>query len=133
MSLMRKPVMEVIRFVENDIVVASGGGRGIVSQSFDLTGCTGGVPGDGSLTYNGVVYPLSSTGNVDTFIRALGADGISNAGISNGTSTQSLKHTLNAEVNRGANNWYDGTYVYDSSATWTNSNNTVLNGVFIRQ
>ncbi len=125
--------MDVIRFAENDIIVASGGTRGV--QSFDLTGCysTVSVPRDGTVTYNGVVYTLDSTENVDSFIAAIGADGIRSAGIQSGSKPGSLRHTLNYEVTTGTRNYQDGTYVYDPSVTWINSNGTILNGVFIRQ
>ena len=116
------------------LIVASGGSR-MMTQSFDLTGCYSsvGVPADGSLTYNGVVYTLDSTDNVDSFIAALGASGITNAGIQSGSKPGSLKNTLNFEVTNGAKNYKDGTYVYDSTATWTNMHGNTYNGVFIRQ
>ncbi len=133
MSQMNKPEMSVVRFAENDVIVASGNERRIVPQSFDLTGCTGTVVGDGTVTYNNVVYTLDSTANVDSFIAAIGADGIRNAGIQSGSKPGSLRHTLNYEVTTGTQYYKDGTYVYDPSATWTNSNGTTLKGVFIRQ
>ncbi len=125
--------MTVVRFAENDVIVASGNERRIVPQSFDLTGCTGGVAGDGTVTYNNVSYSLDSADSVNSFIAAIGSDGIRNAGIQSGVTPGSLRNTLNYEVTFGANNYKDGTYVYNSSATWTNSNGTTLNGVFIRQ
>lgn len=134
MSQMKRPEMTVIRFVENDIVVASSSGRRMMTQSFDLTGCYGRerVRSDGALTYNGVVYSLDSTDNVDSFISALGASGIKNAGIQSGAAQGSLRNTLNYEVSTGAKNYKDGTYVYDPSAIWNNGNQD-LYGVFIRQ
>ncbi len=133
MNQMRKPEMSVVRFTESDVIVASGNERRIVPQSFDLTGCTGGVAGDGTVTYSNISYSLDSADSVNSFIAAIGGDGIRHAGIQSGSTPYSLKNTLNYEVSTGAKNFLDGTYVYNSSATWTNSNGTTLSGVFIRQ
>lgn len=126
MSQMRKPEMEVIRFTESDIVVASNGARRMAT-SFSLTGVNkGGAIGDGIANYNNNDYLLNSESAVDTFISAMG---VSNAGISNGSTTQSLKSTLKAETKQKIKGYWDGYYVYDPDAIWNNGNRN-LNGVF---
>jgi len=132
MVQMKKPEMEVIRFKERDLVVASNGRHIVTTSSIDLSGCSGHVPGDGTVTFNGVVYPISSYSDVSVFIEALRDSGISNAGVSTGGKPQSLRATLRTEADSGARNFYDGTYVYDPSATWTLGDDTYY-GVFIRQ
>lgn len=132
MSLMKKPEMDVIRFKENDIVVASNGRHIITEQSIEFTGLTGGVAGDGTVTYNGIVYPLTSYADVSTFIKVLRDDGIANAGVSTGGTPQSLRGTLRTEASDGAKYFSDGVYYYDPSATWSVDSNT-YEGVFIRQ
>ena len=129
MSKMGKPEMVVIRFAENDIVTASGGG--LRSASVTLSGFTGGVPGDGQVKFNNNTYVMSSEDAVTEFLGVMRNYGISNAGISNGTSKQSFRNTLIAESTKGAKHW-DGTYYYDPSATWS-TNGKTYDGVFIRQ
>lgn len=132
MSQMRKPEMEVIRFTESDIVVASNGSRRMQTASLNLTGFgQQGVKGDGIATLNGTSYSINTLNDVDTFTNALNNSDIFNAGISNGTTTQTLRGTFRAEVNKGAEHW-DGYYLYDSDAIWNNGNKN-LKGVFIRQ
>ncbi len=126
MSQMRKPVMEVIRFTESDIVVASNGARRMAT-SFSLTGVNkGGEIGDGIANYNNTDYFLNSETAVNTFISAMG---VSNAGISNGKNTQSLRSTLKRETESVMKGNWDGYYVYDPDAIWNNGNRN-LNGVF---
>ena len=129
MRQMKKPEMEVIRFSENDIVVASKGRE--KSASINLSGFTGSVPKDGTVKFNGNSYSIASTDDVGAFLDAMRNYGISNAGISNGTTTQSLRSTLLYEVSTGARNW-DGTFDYDPTVFWNNGYQD-LNGVFIRQ
>ena len=127
-SQMRKPKMEVIRFTESDIVVASGSRR--MATSFSLTNVnSGGIAGDGIARYNNSDYLLNSKDAVNTFISAMG---VSDAGIYNGRikAPQSLSGTLNVEVNRGVTGNWDGTYTYDPSASWTNKNGDTFQGVF---
>ncbi len=127
MSQMRKPEMEVIRFTESDIVVASNGGRRVMTTSFSLTGVNkGGEIGDGIANYNNTDYLINSESAVNTFISAMG---VSNAGISNGVKTQSLRSTLKAETKQDIKGNWDGYYVYDPDAIWNNGNRD-LNGVF---
>ena len=128
MSQMRKPEMEVIRFAESDIVVASGSRR--MATSFSLTNVnSGGIAGDGIARYNNSDYLLNSKDAVNSFISAMG---VSDAGIDNGRikAPQSLSGTLNVEVNRGVTGNWDGTYTYDPSASWTNKNGDTFQGVF---
>lgn len=126
MSQMRKPEMEVIRFAESDIVVASNGARRMAT-SFSLTGVNkNGAIGDGIANYNNTDYFLTSETAVNTFISAMG---VSNAGISNGKNTQSLRATLKRETDSVMKGNWDGYYVYDPDAIWNNGNRD-LNGVF---
>ena len=129
MSKMGKPEMVVIRFAENDIVTASGGG--LRSASVTLSGFTGGVPGDGQVKFNNNTYSINSQTDVTDFLGVMKNYGIRNAGIDNGTTRQSFRNTLIAETSKGANYW-DGTFIYDPSATWSTKENTYT-GVFIRQ
>ena len=119
MSQMRKPVMEVIRFTESDIVVASNGARRMAEPTLSLTGFSGGSPADGVASFNGEDYVMSSHTAVTSLVKALNGSGISNAGISTGGKAQSLRATLKFEVDSGARYFYDGDYVYEPSATWT--------------
>ena len=126
MSQMRKPEMEIIRFTESDIVVASNGARRMAT-SFSITGVNkGGAIGDGIATYNNTDYLLNSESAVNTFISAMG---VSKAGISNGKNTLSLRATLNRETDSVMKGNWDGYYVYDPDAIWNNGNRN-LNGVF---
>lgn len=125
MSKMTRPTMEVIRFKESDIVVASGAG-------FSNSKFGNGVAGDGVVTYNGTPYAMSSYDAVSSFLGVLAGDGIRNAGISNGSTTQSLRGVLEVEASRGAGAGWNGSYVYDSTATWNNGT-TDLRGVFKKQ
>ena len=129
MKKMERPKIEVIRFNENDVIVASSGLRG--APTITMSRFSGGTPKDGTVQYNGNSYSIASKDDVSTFLSALRNNGIRNAGISNGASTQSLRNTLGYEVSDGARNW-DGTFVYDSSAKWNNGD-VDLFGVFIRQ
>ena len=70
-SQMRRPEMEVIRFTESDIVVASNGGRRATTPSLTLTGFNGKKPADGVANLNGVDYSISSLDDVNTFLGAL--------------------------------------------------------------
>ena len=129
MSQMRKPEMEVIRFAESDIVVASNGSRRMAT-SFSLTNVNAkDGAGNGIANYNNTNYLLNSEDAVKTFISAMG---VSNAGISIGGDAQSLRGTLNKEANLGTSGSWDGYYVYDPDATWNNGKRN-LYGVFIRQ
>ena len=129
MSQMRKPEMEVIRFTESDIVVASNGARRMAT-SFSLTGVNANDgKGNGIANYNNTDYLLNSEDAVKTFISAMG---VSNAGISIGGDAQSLKGTLNKEANFGTSGSWDGYYVYDPDAIWNNKTKD-LKGVFYRQ
>ena len=129
MMKMQKPEMEVVRFNEIDVIVASGGLR--KSASISLSGFSGGMPKDGAVQFNGTNYSMTSNDEVSTFLSALRNSGIRNAGISNGQTTQSLRNTLLYEVSNGARNW-DGTFDYDPSAVWNNGTSDIF-GVFIRQ
>ena len=128
---MRKPEMEVIRFTESDIVVASGSRR--MATSFSLTKVNsinrGGTAADGIATYNNTDYLLDSPNAVNNFISAMG---VSNAGIDNGRiqASQSLFGTLNIEATTGVKGDWDGTYTYDPDATWKNKKGEVFQGVF---
>jgi hypothetical protein len=127
-SQMRKPKMEVIRFTESDIVVASGSRR--MATSFSLTNVnSGGIAGDGIARYNNSDYLLNSKDAVNTFISALG---VSDAGIDNGRirAPQSLVGTLNVEATKGTIGNWDGTYTYDPNASWTNKDGDTFQGVF---
>ena len=126
---MQRPEMVVVRFDENDVIVASGGFRSV--PSITMSRFSGGTPKDGLVQYNGTNYSISSKDDVSTFLSALRSNGIKNAGISNGKSTQSLRNTLGYEVTDGARNW-DGTYDYDPTAKWNNGDIDIF-GVFIRQ
>ena len=130
MRQMNKPEMEVIRFAQNDIVVASSGR--LMSQSITLTRFSGGTPKDGVVQYNGTSYPITSSDDVSTFLSALRNNGIKNAGISNGKNTQSLRNTIGKEVTRGVEGDWNGTYDYDPFAIWNNGDIDLF-GVFIRQ
>lgn len=130
MRQMNKPVMEVIHFVDNDIVAASNGG--IKSASISLSRFSGSIPKDGTVQYNGTSYNITSYDDVNSVLSALNNNGISNAGISNGKKTQSLKHTLRNEVDPGVRGDWNGTFVYDSTAMWNNGDIDLF-GVFIRQ
>ena len=129
MSQMRKPEMEVIRFTESDIVVASNGARRMAT-SFSLTGVNAndGI-GNGIANYNNTDYSINSTNAVNTFISALG---VSDAGIDNGRirAPQSLVGTLNVEATKGTIGNWDGTYTYDPNASWTNKDGDTFQGVF---
>ena len=130
MSQMRKPVMEVIRFTESDIVVSSGSRR--MATSFSLTGVNANDgAANGIANYNNTDYPLNSTDAVNTFISAMG---VSDAGIDNGriNAPQSLFGTLNVEVLRGTIGNWDGTYTYNPDTAWTDSNGN-HRGVFFIQ
>ena len=133
MSQMRKPVMEVIRFTESDIVVASNGGRRMATPSLTLTGFNGKKPADGVANLNGVDYSISSLDDVNTFLGALGNAGVKSAGIYAGTTTNPLtfRGVLRTEANTGAKGW-DGNYYYDPDAIWNNGDKD-LKGVFYRQ
>ncbi len=133
MSQMRKPEMEVIRFTESDIVVASNGGRRVATPSLTLTNFSGGKAADGKAYLNGVEYSISSTDDVKTFLGALGNSGVKNAGIYAGTTTNPLtfRGVLNTEATKGAKGW-NGSYVYDPDAIWNNGD-IDLKGVFYRQ
>lgn len=130
MRQMNKPEMEVIRFAENDIVVASSGR--LVTPSISLTRFSGSIPKDGTVQYNGTSYNITSYDDVNSVLSALNNNGITNAGISNGKKTQSLKHTLRNEVDPGVRGDWNGTFVYDSTAMWNNGDIDLF-GVFIRQ
>ena len=129
MSKMCRPEMVVVRFDNSDVLAASNGR--IMSASVTLSGFTGGVPGDGEVKFNNNTYVMSSEDAVTEFLGVMRNYGISNAGISNGTSKQSFRNTLIAESTKGAKHW-DGTYYYDPSATWS-TNGKTYDGVFIRQ
>lgn len=129
MSQMRKPEMEVIRFAESDIVVASNGARRMAT-SFSLTGVNANDgKGNGIANYNNTNYLLNSEDAVKTFISAMG---VSDAGIDNGRirAPQSLVGTLNVEATKGTIGNWDGTYSYDPNASWTNKNGDTFQGVF---
>lgn len=129
MSQMRKPEMEIIRFTERDIVVASNGARRMAT-SFSLTGVNANDgEGNGIANYNNTDYPINSTNAVNTFISALG---VSDAGIDNGRirAPQSLVGTLNVEATKGTIGNWDGTYTYDPNASWTNKDGDTFQGVF---
>ena len=128
MTKMSKPEMAVVRFAESDVIVAS---SRLMSASVNLTGFSGGVPGDGQVMFNNNTYTLTFRDAVSDFLGVMRNHGISNAGISNGTTTQSFRNTLYAEASQGARNW-DGNYNYDPDATWNNGSKD-LYGVFIRQ
>ena len=128
---MRKPKMEVIRFIENDIVAASSLNQPL---SFTLSKFGNGVGGDGIATYNSQDYTLSSSTDVENF---LGVIGKYTAGISatSGGAGQSLRNTLKTEANAqgtGAGGAWNGTYVYNEDATWTAGEKT-YRGVFYKQ
>ena len=77
-----------------------------------------------------IIYLLNSKAAVIDFI---GAMGVSDAGISNGGDSQSLRGTLNIEATGVLKNSWNGTYTYDPNATWTNDKGREYNGVFFRQ
>ena len=131
MSQMRKPVMEVIRFTESDIVVASGSRR--MATSFSLTGVNANDgAANGIANYNNTDYPLNSTDAVNAFISAMGVSG---AGIYNGRiqAPQSLSGTLNVEATKGTIGDWDGTYTYNPDTAWSDKTGEYKGVFFIHQ
>ena len=120
-----KTEMKVVRFGSEDVIATSGA----LTKSFTLSGF-----GDGALgataVYNATNYNLQTKDDVTSFISALG---VTSPGISAGSTPQSLRSTINVEVTRGANSYWNGSYNYDPTATWTNSNGQTCYGVFNKQ
>ena len=58
MKKMNAPVMETVRFTEDDVIVASGAasGAGYDNKSMFLSGFGNITTGDGSIKYNGTTY-----------------------------------------------------------------------------
>lgn len=121
------PEMKVVRFGNEDVIATSG----FVTKSFTTSNFGNGIAGDGQAIFNGTTYTFSSTDAVTSFINAMD---VKNAGIDDNDGTrQSLRNTLNSEANKGAGQKWNGTFEYDSTATWTTTNGKTYTGVFIKQ
>ena len=82
------------------------------------------------LAFNNNNYSLDSKSAVKTFIDAMG---VSDAVISNGGPSQSFRGTLNIEATGVLKNSWDGYYVYNPDAVWTNDKGRSYSGVFFLQ
>lgn len=113
MSKMRVPKMDVVRFKENDVIVASG-----AIPSLTLSGFANITKNDGKMTYKGKKYNDS---NYNDLITALTEDGYSDwiGGKYKGDSGFIITHPVSwlfindskGEINTNAPN---GTYIWNS-------------------
>lgn len=104
MSKMRVPKMDVVRFKENDVIVASG-----AIPSLTLFGFANIIEKDGLMTYKGTSYNSS---NYNDLITALTGDGYLNC---IGEDYQSISGLFTKD-SKGRSNTItpDGTYIWNS-------------------
>lgn len=120
MSYMRLPEMEVVRFKESDVVVASG--TAVLSMKWSYFGDS--IKGNGVVNYNGNDYVMSSQDNLDALLNAMSNIGV-NGGTEIRTSPNAEYHTLNGVLQKefksgvGSPDW-NGTF-------------TLTNGTFLKQ
>ena len=107
---MATPEMKVVRFNENDIIVASG-------DALSLSNFHDGNAKTGVVKYNNQTYSLTDSSAVNAVLAALNEAGHdSNTRMSryeSGSSAQKVSEIMNIEVNRGTflGNW-DGNYLF---------------------
>jgi len=108
MSKMRVPKMDVVRFKESDVIVASGG----LPNFIKVAGFNDNISGNGTIEYNGVTYDKTNYSVLIDFLTAQ-TDYDSNV------KYQSMSQTINKLFARhdgtNAGGYVDGTYVWDAS------------------
>ena len=103
MSKMRVPEMDVVRFKENDVIVASGAILGLTLYGFANT-----IKKDGLMTYKGTSYNSS---NYNDLITALTGDEYLDCIGENGSSISWL---FTQDKNGKDKGFPDGTYIWNS-------------------
>ena len=109
MSKMRVPKMDVVRFKENDVIVASGG----LPNFMKITGFNDSTPGNGTIKYNGVTYNksnyldlinlLTDQPDYDSYVKYQGM-------------SETIFKLFKRSDGTSAAGYVDGTYVWDASA-----------------
>ena len=109
MSKMRVPKMDVVRFKESDVIVASGG----LPNFIKVTGFNDNISGNGTVEYNGVIYNKSNYTDLIDFL----AD---QTDYDSYVKYQDMSQTINKLFRKSdgtnAGGYVDGTYVWDASA-----------------
>ena len=109
MSKMRVPKMDVVRFKENDVIVASGAIPSLTLFNFANT-----IKNDGKMTYKGTSY--NST-NYNDLITALKVDGYPDWIGENGSSFSwfmSISGLFKQDKKGNDRGFPDGTYIWNS-------------------
>lgn len=109
MSKMRVPEMDVVRFKENDVIVASGG----LPNFFIVTGFNDSIPGNGIIKYNGVIYNKS---NYTDLIDFLADQTDYDSYVKYQDMSQTIYRLFKRSDGTSAAGYVDGTYVWDASA-----------------
>lgn len=109
MSKMSKPEMDVVRFKENDIIVASGGG---LPNFIKITGFNDTIADNGTVEYNGVIYNKSTYSDlIDCLIDNTPFDeNVNYQGMA-----QSITRLFRKNDGTTAAGFGDGTYTWDAS------------------
>jgi len=119
MKKMAMPIIEVVRFKETDVIVASTYANNFTLTNFGSKSGTGGVVGDGTITYDGKVYGNGGTGTMDQFLDIIASNGMNRRMVLSApyTTTTPIRDIINREytADRLSNNW-NGTYIYDGYA-----------------
>ena len=123
MNKMKTPEMEVIRFKEADVIVASGDVHTMTLAGFQNDG----VKRNGILTYNGIEYHINNGGDsINPAINAMRSIGVTENTLvyANDTSSYGLWGLLRIE---------DGAHVSSIEAVNWDGTYSYVNGVFRKQ
>ena len=115
MSKMRKPEMDVIRFKEADVIVASGA----TANTLKWSGFGDGITGNGVVEYGGRSYTMDSESSYNSLLEALSAIGVTgdtHVEWQDGTSNRTLSFILQKEYGSGvSSDTWNETYYFDGS------------------
>ena len=115
MNKMRTPKMDVIRFKENDVIVASG----TAANTMTWSNFGDGIAQNGIVSYNGQSFTIRSAGDNASLYDALSSIGVKRSTeIDNKETTQIMYFILASEVkNTGVESTaWNGTYAWNGSS-----------------
>lgn len=118
MNKMVMPIIEVVRFKETDVIVASTYADNFTVANFGSRPNTTpvGKQGDGTITYDGNVYGNGGTGTMDQFLAIIARSGMNSQMTSTMNVTRDISSIIDLEYNTTTlSNGWNGTYIYDGS------------------
>ena len=120
MTKMSTPEMDVIRFSESDVIVASG----VVGKTLSISGVGDGDKGNAFLTIGGIPYSSNQVVNYTTGFSAAYNDYMS--GLST-YSTGTMLHHSDGNNSLTIN----GAFMYDAGTSTSDSYNAWVNGSYV--